>query len=114
FLTEYNERSGKDFPLSLGIKSDAQRFGILSRETFWPDDQKSRDKRLPRSLAMTMTALLAARILGILCLLGVGGWFAVSVIGESHGDPLSLLPEAVNSKQTELKQLQEQRQYLSV
>src|SRR6202162_1786247 len=58
FLTEYNGGAGKDFPLSLGIKSDAQRFGILGRETFWPDDQKSRDKRLPRSLALTMTALL--------------------------------------------------------
>jgi hypothetical protein len=45
FLTEYNERSGKDFPLSLGIRSDAQRFGLLSQETFWPDDQKSRDQR---------------------------------------------------------------------
>ena len=92
FLTEYNERSGKEFPLSLGIKSDAQRFGILSRETFWPDDQKSRDQRLPRSLALAMTALLAGRILGILCFLGLGAWLAFSVAGASHGDPLQLLP----------------------
>src|SRR4029077_16161785 len=30
FLTEYNAGSSKDFPLSLGIKSDAQRMAILS------------------------------------------------------------------------------------
>jgi hypothetical protein len=114
FLTEYSDKSGKEFPLSLGIKSDAHRFGILSRETFWPDDQKSRDKRLPRSLALTMTALLAARILGILWLLGLGGWFALSVVGESHGDPLRLLPEMVSGKQAELAQLQETKQYLSL
>ena len=114
FLTEYNARSGKEFPLSLGIKSDAQRFGILSRETFWPDDQKSRDQRLPRSLALTMTALRVGRILGVLCLLGLGGWLALSVAGASHGDAFHLLPETVNSKQAELKQLQETRQYLSL
>jgi hypothetical protein len=113
FLTEYNAGSGKDFPLSLGIKSDAQRFGILSRETFWPDDQKSRDQRLPRSLALTMTALRVGRILGVLCLLGLGGWLALSVAGASHGDAFHLLPETVNSKRAELKQLQETRQYLS-
>ena len=114
FLTEYNEKAGKEFPLSLGIKSDAHRFAILSRETFWPDDQKSRDKRLPRTMALTMTALLAARILGILCLLGLGGWLALSVFGESRGDPLRLLPEMVNSKKAELAQLRETQQYLSL
>jgi hypothetical protein len=114
FLTEYNEKPGKEFPLSLGIKSDALRFGILSRETFWPDDQKTRDQLLPRSLAMVMTALMAARIIGILCLLGLGGWLALSVASESHGDPLRLLPEMVNSKQAELTQLRENQQYLTL
>jgi hypothetical protein len=79
---------------------------------FWPDDQNSRDQRLPRSLAMAITALLAGRILGIICLLGLGVWLAISMIGESHGDPLRLLPEMVNSKQAELNQLREERQYL--
>ena len=114
FLTEYNERAGKEFPFSLGIESDVQRFGILSRETFWPDDQKSRDQRLPRSLALTMTALLALRILGILCLLGLGGWLALSVVSASHGDPLHLVPEMVSGKQAELKQLRETQEYLSL
>jgi hypothetical protein len=114
FLTEYSEKSGKEFPLSLGIKSDTQRLGILSRETFWPDDQKSREQRLPRGLALTMTVLLAARIVGILCLLGLGGWLAFSVAGSSHGDPLQLVPEMVNSKQAELKSLRETQQYLAL
>jgi hypothetical protein len=114
FLTAYNEKPGKEFPLSLGIKSDAHRFGILSRETFWPDDQKTRDQRLPRSLALTMTALLAARIIGILCLFTLGGWLALSVVNESHGDPLRLLPEMVTSKQAELTQLRDTQQYLAL
>jgi hypothetical protein len=113
FLTEYNERSGKDFPLSLGIKSDAQRFGILCRETFWPDDQKSRDQRLPRSLALTITALRAAQILGVLFLLGLGTWLGLSMAGASGADPLSGSPEAANGKTAELSSLQETRQYLS-
>ena len=114
FLTEYNERSGKDFPLSLGIKSDAQRFGILSRETFWPDDQKSRDQRLPRSLALTITVLRVGQILGVLFLLALGAWLAVSIAGASSGDPLSGSPDTVNSQRVQLSKLQETRQYLSL
>jgi len=63
---------------------------------------------------MTMTALLACRIIGVICLLGLGAWLAISVIGESHGDPLHLVPEMVNNKQAELNQLREERQYLSL
>jgi hypothetical protein len=114
FLTEYNERSGKDFPLSLGIKSDAQRFGLLSQETFWPDDQKSRDQRLPRSLALTITALRGAQILGVLFLLGLGIWLGLSMAATSGADPISLSPETVDSKRAELSKLQGIRQYLSV
>jgi hypothetical protein len=113
FLSEYNEGSGKELPLSLGIKSDAKRFEILSRETFSPDDHKSRDQRLPRSFAVAMAALRAGRILGVVCLLGLGAWLALSVADASHGDALSLLPEMVDGKRTELNQLQETRLYLS-
>ena len=102
FLTEYNERLGKEFPVSLGIKSDAQRFGILSRETFWPDDQKSRDQRLPRSLAMMITALRVGRILGALCLLGLIANFALSMVSASRAAPLSGSPEMISNKQAEL------------
>lgn len=114
FLTEYEDKSGKEFPLSLGIKSDAQRFGILSRETFWPDDQKSRDQRLPRSFAIAIAALRTSRIFGILLLLALGAWLAISIAGESHGDPFRLLPEMIKSKQTDLERLRETRQYLSL
>jgi hypothetical protein len=113
FLTEYNERSGKDFPLSLGIKSDGQRFGILCRETFWSDDQKSRDQRLPRSLALTITALRAAQILGLLFLLGLGTWLGLSMAGASGADPLTGLPEMANDPTANLSNLQETKQYLS-
>jgi hypothetical protein len=114
FLTEYNERLGKEFPVSLGIKSDAQRFGILSRETFWPDDQKSRDQRLPRSLAMTITALRLGRILGALCLLGLIANFALSMVSASRAAPLSGSPEMISNKQAELGKLQQTRQYLTL
>jgi hypothetical protein len=114
FLTEYNERLGKEFPLSLGIKSDAQRFGILSRETFWPDDQKSRDQRLPRSLAFVITALRVGRILGVVCFLALASWLALSIASASRADPLQGSPEMANSKQTELNKLQETRQYLTL
>jgi hypothetical protein len=114
FLTEYSERANKEFPLSLGIKSDEERFGILSRETFWPDDQKSRDQRLPRSLALTINALLGLRVLGILTLLGLGGWLAFSMASESHGNALHLVPEMISGKQAELKQLRDTKQYLAL
>jgi hypothetical protein len=114
FLTEYNERSGKEFPLSLGIKSDAQRFGILSRETFWPDDQKSRDQRLPRSLALAITALRVGQILGVVCFLGLAAWLALSVAGAARTESGSVSPEMISSKQVELGQLQEKRQYLTL
>jgi hypothetical protein len=114
FLSEYIEKGGKEFRLALGIKSDEHRFGILSRETFWPDDQKSREKQLPRSFALAITALLAVRVIGFVCLLGLGGWLALTVTGESPGAPPGLSPEMVNSKQAELAQLRETRQYLSL
>jgi hypothetical protein len=114
FLTEYIERTEKEFPLALGIKSDAQRFGILSRETYWPDDQKTRDQQLPQSLALGMTVLRAGGILCLLCLFGMAAWLGYSIFEASHGDPLHLVPEMVTSKQTELRQLQETRQYLTL
>jgi hypothetical protein len=63
---------------------------------------------------MTMTALQAGRIVGVVCLLGLGAWLGLSVAGESRGDPLRVLPEMVNNKQAELAQLRDEQQYLSV
>jgi hypothetical protein len=113
FLTDYHEGPGKQFPLSLGIKGDEERFWILSLETFWPDDQKSRDEQLPRSFAMAIVALRASRFVGLLCLLGLGGWLALSVYNASQGNVVPVLPEMISNQQAELSQLSATRLYLS-
>jgi hypothetical protein len=113
FLTDYHEGPGKQFPLSLGTKGDEERFGILSLETFWPDDQKSRDEQLPRSFAMAIVALRASRFVGLLCLLGLGGWLALSVYNASQGNVVPVLPEMISNQQAELSQLSATRLYLS-
>jgi hypothetical protein len=113
FLTDYHEGPGKQFPLSLGTKGDEERFWILSLETFWPDDQKSRDEQLPRSFAMAIVALRASRFVGLLCLLGLGGWLALSVYNASQGNVVPVLPEMISNQQAELSQLSATRLYLS-
>jgi hypothetical protein len=113
FLTDYHEGPGKQIPLSLGIKGDEERFGILSLDTFWPDDQKSRDEQLPRSFAIAIVALRASRFVGLLCLLGLGGWLALSVYNASQGNVVPVLPEMISSQQAELIQLSATRLYLS-
>ena len=113
FLTDYHVGHGKEIPRSLGIKGDEQRFGILSLETFWPDDQKTRDQQLPRSFAMAIVALRASRLVGLLCLLGLGGWLALSVYDASKGNVVPVLPEMISSQQAELNQLAATRLYLS-
>jgi hypothetical protein len=85
----------------------------LSLETFWPDDQKSRDEQLPRSFAIAIVALRASRFVGLLCLLGLGGWLALSVYNASQGNVVPVLPEMISSQQAELIQLSATRLYLS-
>ena len=113
FLTDYHEGSGKQIPLTLGAKGDAERFGILSLETFWPDDQKTRDEQLPRSFAVAIVALRASRVVGLLCLLGLGGWLALSVYNASQGNVVPVLPAMISGQQAELNQLSATRVYLS-
>ena len=113
FLTDYHEGPGKQIPLTLGVKGDAERFGILSLETFWPDDQKTRDEQLPRSFAVAIVALRASRVVGLLCLLGLGGWLALSVYNASQGNVVPVLPEMISGQQAELNQLSATRVYLS-
>jgi hypothetical protein len=113
FLTDYHVGPAKQIPLSLGIKGDEERFRILSLETFWPDDQKTRDQQLPRSFAIAIVALRASRLLGLLCLLGLGGWLALSVYDASQGNVVPVLPEMISSQQAELNQLSATRLYLS-
>ena len=113
FLSDYREWSGKEFPLSLGIEGDLQRFWILSRETFWPDDEESRDKQLSRGLATLMIGLRIGRVCAVLCLAGLISWFAVVVTTALRGEALQVLPDIIGGKRAELQRLTDAKQYLT-
>jgi hypothetical protein len=113
FLSEYREWSGKEFPLTLTFGGDIQRFAILSRETFWPDDQASRDRVLPKNLAVLMLGLRTARLLGVLLLLGFGAWFAFVVLTANQGEALRTLPDIIDGKRAEFERLNGTKQYLT-
>src|SRR6266481_6426314 len=113
FLSEYREWSAKEFPLSLGIQGDLQRFWILSRQTFWPDNQESRDKRLPKSLALLMIGLRIGRVAGALLLLGLVTWFTVVVTTAFRGEALRALPDIIGGKRAEFQHLAATKQYLA-
>jgi hypothetical protein len=113
FLLEYREWSDKEFSFSLGIQGDLQRFWILSRETFWPDNQESRDKRLPKSLALLMIGLRIGRVAGALLLVGLAGWFALIVATAFQGEALRALPDLIGGKRAEFETLNSTKQYLA-
>ena len=113
FLSEYRDWSGKDFPLALSIQGSVQRFWILSRESFWPDNHEFREKRLPRSLAILMVGLRFSRFAGVLLLLGLAGWFAFFVATAYQGEALRALPDLITGKKTEFDRLTATKQYLA-
>jgi hypothetical protein len=113
FLSEYREWSEKEFSFSLGIQGDLQRFWILSRETFWPDNQESRDKSLPKSLALLMIGLGIGRIVGALLLVGSAGWFALIFATAFQSEALRALPDLIGGKRTEFERLNSTKQYLA-
>ena len=113
FLSEYREWSGEQFPLALTTAGDVQRFAILSRETFWPDDRESRNKMLPKNLALLMLGLRAVRFLGLFFLIGLGAWFALSVVTANQGEALRTLPEIIAGKRTEFERLTGVKQYVT-
>jgi hypothetical protein len=113
FLSEYHEWPDKKFSFSLGIKGDLQRFWILSRETFWPDNQESRDKRLPKSLALLIIGLRIGRIAGALLLVGLAGWLALIVVTAYQGEALRALPDLIGGKRAEFERLNSAKQYLA-
>src|SRR5207244_7864609 len=86
---------------------------ILGRETFWPDDQESRDKRLPKNLAFVMLGLRAARLLAVLLLVGLGAWFALVVVTANQGEALRTLPDIIGGKRAEFERLNATKQYLT-
>ena len=112
FLSDYREWSTKEFPLSLGSQGDLQRFSILSRETFWPDNQESRDKQLSRGLAILMIGLRIGRLCAILCLLGLVAWFGVVVTTAFRDEALRALPDIIDGKRAEFQRLTDTKQYL--
>jgi hypothetical protein len=113
FLSEYREWSDKEFSFSLGIQGDLQRFWILSRETFWPDNQESRDQRLRKGLAILMIGLRVGRIAGALLLLGLAGWLAFVVATAYQGEALRELPDVISGKRSEFETLNTTKQYLA-
>jgi hypothetical protein len=112
FLSDYREWSTKQFPLSLGIQGDIQRFWILSRETFWPDNRESRDKQLSRGLATLMIGLRIGRLCAALCLVGLVAWFGVVVTTAFRGEALRELPDVISGKRAEFQRLTGTKQYL--
>jgi hypothetical protein len=113
FLSEYREWSDKEFSFSLGIRGDLQRFWILSRETFWPDNQESRDRSLPKSLALLMIGLRIGRIAGALLLVGLAGWFALIFATAFQSEALRALPDLIGGKRAEFESLNSTKQYLA-
>ncbi|HET9377468.1 MAG TPA: hypothetical protein VFO40_21005 [Chthoniobacterales bacterium] len=113
FLSEYREWSDKEFSFSLGIQGDLQRFWILSRETFWPDNQESRERSLPKTLAFVMIGLRIGRIVGALLLVGLAGWFALFVATAYQGEALRALPDLIGGKKGEFERLNSAKQYLA-
>jgi hypothetical protein len=113
FLSEYCEWSGKEFPFSLGIQGDMRRFWILSRETFWPDNQEYRDRKLPKSLAILMVGLRIGRIAAVLLLVGLAGWLALSVATAYQNEALRVLPDIIGGKRAEFERLTGTKQYLA-
>jgi hypothetical protein len=113
FLSEYREWFGTEFPFSLGIQGDLQRFWILSRETFWPDNQEDRDRKLPKSLAILMVGLRISRIAAALLLVGLAGWLALFVVTAYQNEALRMLPDIIGGKQAEAERLIGTKQYLA-
>jgi hypothetical protein len=112
FLSDYHEWSAKEFPLSLGIQGDLQRFWILGRETFWPDNQEYRDKKLSRGLAILMIGLRIGRLCAVLCLAGLISWFALVAMIAFRSEALRTLPDIIGGKRAEFQRLTDTKQYL--
>jgi hypothetical protein len=62
---------------------------------------------------VAIVALRASRVVGLLCLLGLGGWLALSVYNASQGNVVPVLPAMISGQQAELNQLSATRVYLS-
>ena len=114
FLTaEYQKWFGqeKQIAFSVGIEPEIQRFGILSRESFFPDDRATREKRLPKSLAILLLSLKAGRYAGLLFLLGLAGILGLHVTSAYRGEAMQLVGDVTNRQNSSYDELIASLQY---
>jgi hypothetical protein len=114
FLTgEYPNWFGseKHISFSVGVEPEIQRFGILSRVSFFPEDQATREKRLPRPLAMLSLSLKAARYLGVVFLLVLAGVLGFHVLSAYRGEAMQLASDVISGEQGSYDELNASLQY---
>jgi hypothetical protein len=114
FLTsEYPKWFGsqKQISFSVGIEPEIERFGLLSRISFFPEDRATREKRLPRSLAVLMLSLKAGRYLGVVCLLALAGILGLHVASAYRGEAMQLAGDVVNRDNGSYEELNASLQY---
>jgi hypothetical protein len=114
FLTgEYSNWFGseKEISFSVGIEPEIQRFGILSRVSFFPDDQATREKRLPRPLAMLSLSLKASRYLGVVFLLVLAGVLGFHVFSAYRGEAMQLASDVISREKGSYDELNASLQY---
>jgi hypothetical protein len=114
FLTsEYPNWFGseKQISYSVGVEPEIQRFGILSRASFFPEDQATREKRLPRSLAMLLLTLKAGRYLGIVFLLVLAGVLGFHVLSAYRGEAMQLAGDVISRETGSYDELNSSLQY---
>src|ERR1700751_5190787 len=114
FLTgEYSNWFGseKQISFSVGVEPEIQRFGILSRVSFFPDDQATREKRLPRSLAMLLLSLKAGRYLGVVFLLALAGVLGFHMLSAYRGEAMQLAGDVISREKGSYDELNASLQY---
>jgi hypothetical protein len=114
FLTgEYSNWFGseKEISFSVGVEPEIQRFGILSRVSFFPDDQATHEKRLPRSLAMLSLSLKTTRYLGVGFLLVLAGVLGFHMLSAYRGEAMQLAGDVISREKGSYDELNASVQY---
>jgi hypothetical protein len=101
----------KQISFSVGIEPEIQRFGILSRISFFPEDQATRDKHLPRPLAILSLSLKAARYLGVVFLLVLAGVLGFHVLSAYRGEAMQLAGDVIGREKGSYDELNTSLQY---
>jgi hypothetical protein len=115
FLTgEYPNWFGpeKQISFSVGVEPEIQRFGILSRVSFFPDDQATREKRLTRPLAMLLLTLKVGRYLGVVFLLILAGVLGFHVLSAYRGQAMQVAGDIISSEKDSYDELNASMQYV--